>query len=132
MGLKNAEMILNSVSKDIEFAVNEECATYYGGCRSYEPFLNSGKPVFHIEYARTTINGTKVDMIAENSDLKMTNAELQKLYCLETGIENRRWLSQDIAKKFSTVIKALQLNKWVLYCDGTSAGDAGDAVNGGA
>lgn len=58
----------------------------------------------------------------------MTAQELQQLYCLETGIENRRWVSKDVAKRFSTVIKSLNLSKWVLYCDGQSAGNAQEAT----
>jgi hypothetical protein len=104
---------------------------YYGGCRSYERFLNSGKPVFHIEYARTKVNGTAVELTSENPELStMTTAQLQALYCLETGFGNRRWISKELAVKFSTVIKALELNKWVMYCDGTSAGNAKDAAAG--
>jgi hypothetical protein len=129
MGLKNAEAIIPFVASDIQFAVNEECATYYGGCSSYTSFLNSGKPVFHIEYARTKINGTAVEITAENEELsRMSGQELQQLYCLETGIGSRRWVSKDVARRFSTVIKSLNLSKWVLYCDGQSAGNAQEAT----
>jgi hypothetical protein len=128
MGLKNAEIIIDSVQNDIEFAVNEQCATYFGGCRSYQNFLGSGKPVFHIEYARTKLNGASVELTSENLELgNMTTAELHSLFCLQTGFGNRRWISEAVAKRFTTVIKALELNKWVLYCDGTSAGNAKDA-----
>jgi len=132
IGLKNAEMVISSLQNDVDFAVNEQCATYYGGCSSYTRFLNSGKPVFHIEYARTIVNGTIVELRSENSELSvMSTQQLQALYCLETGIGNRRWISKDVASKFSTVIKALELNKWVLYCDGSMAGNAKDAALGG-
>src|ERR1700753_2688887 len=40
MGLKNAEMILPQVNRHVEFAVNEQCATYYGGCSAYSSFLS--------------------------------------------------------------------------------------------
>lgn len=132
MGLKNAEAIIPNVTSHIEFAVNEECATYYGGCQSYEPFLNSGKPVFHIEYARTKVRGEKVELRPENDGNRnlrdMDSTQLKRLYCLERGMdEGKKWIGREVGSKISTVIKGLQLNKWVLYCDGTSAGDAEDA-----
>ena len=130
IGLKNAETLLPTLASSIQFAVNEECATYYGGCSSYTKLLNSGKPVFHIEYARTKVNQTgEVEISAESQALRrMTAQELTALYCLETGIQNRRWVSTDVAKRFSTVIKGLSLSKWVLYCDGQSAGNAKEAT----
>ena len=122
MGLKNAEMILPSVRNDVQFAVNEQCATYYGGCSSYESFIRSGKPVFHIEYALPQQKGSNVTLRADNSSLRSLNTtQLESLYCLESGIGNRRWLSGDIPKKFSTVIKTMDLSKWVMYCDGSWA-----------
>jgi hypothetical protein len=132
IGLKNAEAILANVSAHIEYAVNEECAIFRDGCHSYEDFINSGKPVFHIEYAKTKVRGESVELYPENDSNKevrdMNGKELQKLYCLQRGLDDRKLIHEDTAKKFSTVIKALKLNKWVLYCDGTSAGDATDAA----
>jgi len=125
MGLKNAESILPRVSNMVEFAVNEQCATYYGGCQAYERFINSGKPVFHIEYAEYSIkNGTQVELKAEAGDSVsgMNSEQLKSLYCLQTGIQNRRWISQDIGRKFSTVIKKMDLSHWVMYCDGLVEG----------
>jgi hypothetical protein len=123
VGLKNAESILPSVQSDIEFAVNEQCATDYGGCKSYEPMIRRGKPVFHIEYALPQQNGTNVTLRAENGKLGGFNTtQLQSLYCLQTAIGNRRWLSWDIVSKFSTVIKTMDLSKWVMYCDGSFVG----------
>jgi hypothetical protein len=123
MGLKNAEAVLYSVDDDVDFAVNEQCATYTGGCSSYEPFLRSNKPVFHIEYAVPETSGANVILKADsnNWDVKQLNTtQLQALYCLESGIEHKRWLSRDIPQKFSTVIKTMDLSKWTRYCDGTT------------
>jgi hypothetical protein len=49
IGLKNSQAILSSLAPVIQFAVNEECALF-GTCALYTDFLNSGKPVFQIEY----------------------------------------------------------------------------------
>jgi len=123
MGLKNAESILPSVSRMVEFAVNEQCATYYGGCKSYEPFIRQGKPVFHIEYAIPAQNGTELVLKDEGGQFATYNTtELEKLYCLETGVGNRRWLSRDVAGRFSTVIKTMDLSSFVVYCDGSVVG----------
>jgi len=124
IGLKNAEALLPSVQNDIEFAVNEECATY-GGCRTYESFINKGKAVFHIEYATATLNGTDLELKSENPQYHtMTTADLEAFYCLEKGPQgNRRWMSQDMIKKFSSVIKDMDLSSWVLYCDRTWTGE---------
>ena len=123
MGLKNAEAILRDVATHVEFAVNEQCATYYGGCNSYEALLRSGKPVFHIEYAIPQNSGGNFTLVADSHDLRALNTtQLQNLYCLETGIGNRRWLSKDMPKRFSTVIKTMDLTKWTMYCDGSLVG----------
>jgi hypothetical protein len=50
IGLKNSMGILPQVQDVIQFAVNEQCASY-GECGQYNSFLASGKPVFHIEYS---------------------------------------------------------------------------------
>jgi hypothetical protein len=113
MGLKNALGILGQVGSSMEFAVNEECATY-NGCRAYEPFLRSGKPVYHIEYVTFNIrNGTQVDIRAEDKPrlASLTSDQLKAAYCLETG-----QVSNGMAEYFSTVIKTLDLSDWVLYC----------------
>jgi hypothetical protein len=119
MGLKNAEAILQSVSNVVEFAVNEQCATYYGGCSAYSSFLRSGKPVFHIEYGTPVkINGTENAIRAESDSLiNMATDKLIRLYCLEESLGNGRGLSPSIGKQFSTVIKEMDLNAWVVYCD---------------
>jgi hypothetical protein len=78
------------------------------------------------------VRGGRVELLPENNSNReirnMDSKELQKLYCLQRGLEDKGLLHADVVGKFSTVIKALKLNKWVLYCDGTSAGDATDAT----
>lgn len=90
MGLKNAEQIVDRVSGDIEFAVNEQCVEL-GDCALYLPFLNLGKPVFHIEYPKDFASDASKD-------------------CLK-GDAN--------ADKYSTVLKNMALDAYVYYCDGS-------------
>jgi hypothetical protein len=83
IGLKNALDILDDVSDDIQFAVNEECIAN-DECDVYSDFVASGKPVYHIEYGR--------------------------------GSQSRQYCSNS---RLNTVIKNLDLDGWVYYCDGS-------------
>jgi hypothetical protein len=90
-GLKNAAAIIPAVLPLVAFSVNEQCAQY-AECASFHPFIEAGKPVFHIEYP---------DGAPKVSDTK--KSEL---------------CSADGAGGFSTVIKKMNLDGWVEYCDG--------------
>lgn len=95
----------------------------YGGCSQYTSFIKQGRPVFHIEYVKYKVNGTSIQLTAENSALGgLATAELQAIYCLETGVGNRRMISKEVGKKFSTVINTMSLNKVVTHCDGMTVG----------
>jgi Glycoside-hydrolase family GH114 len=91
-GLKNAEEILPSVNSVIQFAVNEQCSSD-GSCTSYDGF---GKPVYHLEYS---------------NDHSVSDSQKDTL-CLAGA---------STASELTTVIKTLNLDGWVLYCDGQSA-----------
>jgi hypothetical protein len=110
-GLKNAQAILPSVQSFVQFAVNEECKTVTKDCNVYDDFVNGGKPVYHVEYAEHTSN-TQISSTYEGFQ-NMSSDEVKAAYCLESNPME--------AQKFSTIIKALSLDGWVLYCDGTSA-----------
>jgi hypothetical protein len=49
IGLKNAAEIVSSVLSNVEWQVNEPCLQY-DECDVFQPFIDAGKPVFHIEY----------------------------------------------------------------------------------
>ncbi|KAL9947824.1 hypothetical protein D7B24_008435 [Verticillium nonalfalfae] len=93
MGLKNGGSILKNVLPVIDFSVNEECAAY-GECDLYKAVTDAGKPVFHIEYPDMTKNGVQ-------------DKDARRRACKAKG-----------AGRFSTVMKGLDLNGWVQYCDG--------------
>ena len=109
-GLKNAETILSSVQDDIQFAVNEECKTVTKDCNVYDSFVQS-KPVFHVEYAEHRSN-TDISSTYDGYQ-NMSSDEVKAAYCLKSDPME--------SKNFSTIIKALALDGWVLYCDGTAA-----------
>jgi hypothetical protein len=123
MGLKNAEELLDQVQPYIHFAVNEECASMANsdGCEPYSPLIRAGKPVFHIEYARwTPAAGTGNVTIRSDKAAYMlySSSALEQLYCLQTTLRGMKRVPGDVAPLFSTVIKVLGLDGWVLYCDG--------------
>ncbi|KAK3202029.1 hypothetical protein GRF29_164g1474577 [Pseudopithomyces chartarum] len=49
LGLKNAGDIIPSVLPLVHFSVNEQCVDE-SECETFAPFIEDGKPVFHIEY----------------------------------------------------------------------------------
>ena len=92
IGLKNAGDIIESVLDDVDFSVNEQC-NEYDECDVFSQFIEAGKPVFHIEYP----DGAGDDVSTADADS----------IC-----------SADGSSDFSTVIKTMDLDGWVQYCDG--------------
>ena len=100
IGLKNAGGIVGDLVDTVQFSVNEQCAQYKE-CDTFAPFIDAGKPVFHIEYP----NGDK------ESPKVLSQADASK-YCVKDGA------GTDITQ-FSTVLKIINLNTWTETCDGT-------------
>lgn len=98
-GLKNAGKIVQNLTSLVQFSVNEQCVQY-GECDDFAPFIEAGKPVFHIEYPSGSPN-----------DIQTNTA--QDL-CSSTGDASG-------SNKFSTVLKNMDLDGWVRYCDGSTA-----------
>ncbi|ORY00250.1 glycoside hydrolase superfamily [Clohesyomyces aquaticus] len=92
IGLKNSIDILGTLSSIMDFAVNEECAKN-AECSRYNAFLNSNKPVFHIEYP------SKMNPVPNND---------KNNYCSGAGTSG-----------MSTVLKNISLDGLVIYCDGS-------------
>ncbi|KAF2205296.1 hypothetical protein GQ43DRAFT_407646 [Delitschia confertaspora ATCC 74209] len=102
LGLKNAASIIPTVLPIIHFSVNEQCVDEHE-CDLFQQFVEAGKPVFHIEYPKdveSKMNGGK----GKGED---GGAVLEK-YCGE----------RNGVKGFSTVLKRMDLDGWVGYCDG--------------
>lgn len=115
-GLKNAQGFLPDVAKDIHFAVNEQCAAFSGDCAAYEALISLSKPVFHIEYVYYQASGRQLSIThdpgnANDSDpfQGLTGDALRNALCLA---DNSRFHDS-----FSTVIKTMDLDGFVLYCD---------------
>lgn len=95
IGLKNAGDIIPKVIDFIDFSVNEQCAEF-SECDKFSPFIKAGKPVFHIEYPS---GAPKID------------AARAAALCSSSGIGAG-------SAGFSTVLKKLELDGFVQYCDG--------------
>ena len=87
IGLKNGDDIVSRVIDVVDFEVNEQCQQY-NECQKYRPFVAKGKPVFEIEYVTGTPSAAKIKSVCQNTT----------------------------AKGFSTVIKHMSLDKWVVDC----------------
>lgn len=99
IGLKNAGEVLSNLTSVVHFSVNEQCVQY-SECGSFAPMIEVGKPVFHIEYPKDAPSGVS-EKIATN-------------ICGDTGdASGSQW--------FSTVIKGMDLDGWVEFCDQTTA-----------
>ncbi|KAF1955382.1 hypothetical protein CC80DRAFT_93229 [Byssothecium circinans] len=92
LGLKNAGDIIATVLPIVHFSVNEECVKE-NECATFHQFIDAGKPVFHIEYP-------------QDAGKKLRDSEVGK-YCGGKGMQG-----------FSTVMKKMELDGWVEYCDG--------------
>lgn len=112
LGLKNAGDIIPTVLPIVHFSVNEQCVQY-GECETFAPFIEAGKPVFHIEYpsGAGAEQGLKEDVLGGS--------------CKRDG-------KGQGADKFSTVLKRMELDGWVEYCDGkVEVTDIDEATGGG-
>lgn len=88
IGLKNAGYLVPFVLDFMEWEVNEQCLQFRE-CGKFQPFIETGKPVFHIEYA---------DVVPGVS------STLNSL------------CGEEEARGFSTVLKHSQLDNWALNC----------------
>jgi len=52
IGLKNAGDLVATILPIMQWEVNEQCVVY-DECDLFRPFVDAGKPVFHIEYPKT-------------------------------------------------------------------------------
>jgi hypothetical protein len=102
IGLKNAGAIIPSVLPAMQFSVNEQCVQY-SDCPTFSSFVNASKPVFHIEYP----SEVKPEYVAN--------------FCKDSGPAQG-------AHGFSTVVKNMNLDGWVQYCNGDIATTALSSV----
>lgn len=95
IGLKNAGDIIDDVISFVDFSVNEQCVKYKE-CKTFSKFIKAGKPVFNIEYP--------------DDAPKITKEEADNI-CSRKG-------DSEGAEDFTTVMKTMDLDGFVRYCDG--------------
>lgn len=88
IGLKNAPELINATLNNVDWEINESCATY-NECDLFQPFIQAGKPVMHLEY---TASGS-------------ANATLLGKSCNAEGTHG-----------FSTLVKRSKLDGWAMSC----------------
>ncbi len=94
-GLKNAQNIIPKVLSITHFSVNEQCAQY-NECDKFDLFIGDKKPVFHIEYPKGSGKALPDSTISGNCNAANST-------------------------DFSTVLKNMDLDGWVEYCNTTIA-----------
>lgn len=94
IGLKNAGSIVPIVVDRMEWSVQEQCIQY-NDCDSYRPFIDHGKPVFHVEYPKG----------ADTNNNGSITTDQKTSICTDRG-----------AKRFSTIIKNMNLDLWIETC----------------
>jgi hypothetical protein len=90
----------------------QQCAQYDGDCDAYTQLTNAGKPVFHIEYVKHHSVSNGVPIVSDDGSSSESN-QLKEKYCLKS--------KSQFSGTFSTTIKVLALDGWVLYCDDSYA-----------
>ncbi|KAK5956791.1 hypothetical protein OHC33_002279 [Knufia fluminis] len=95
IGLKNSLEIVDSLTGDVDFAVNEQCHEF-SECDVYGDFVETGKAVFHVEYPK----GEDVD------DEMPTDPDVKGDICGDAA-----------SRTFSTIMKNMDLDQWIEFCD---------------
>jgi hypothetical protein len=89
IGLKNAASIVNQTIDMMQWEVNEQCVAK-NECQLFQPFIQAGKPVFHIEYPDSAPS---------------ISSTVKKEFCGGDGTAG-----------FSTLLKDMGLDNWVETC----------------
>jgi hypothetical protein len=67
IGLKNDLLQVSTLVSDFDFSINEQCY-FYNECSYLDPFIDAGKPVFHLEYdAKYQVAGADQDALCNDS-----------------------------------------------------------------
>ncbi|KAK4998434.1 hypothetical protein LTR66_002334 [Elasticomyces elasticus] len=104
IGLKNSLDIIPEVVNMTHFAVNEQCVQY-NECKTYTPYLDADKPIFHIEYPSNSPQLSAGDV--SNS--------------CNTRVDPVSYGAGGGTGTLSTLLKKMNLDGWVQYCDGKSS-----------
>jgi hypothetical protein len=140
-GLKNAQEILGNVLDTVQFAINEQCVTAEDtACSEYQPLLDAGKPVFHIEYIDDNSGNDGGDNSGDNGDdgnsgdnnddgndgdnnddddKKKQNKQKKAGKPAGAADLSKLCVEGGLGSQLSTVVKQMSLDGWTEYCDGS-------------
>jgi hypothetical protein len=134
VGIKNCVDILGAIFDDVDFAISEQCVQYTNQCNAYSNFTTAprpgaeGKAVFEVEYVNYTYLGSWSDdgVALEPKKIKTSNVDYPGLHDeeLRRALCNLNQPNATLANpylKINTVIKTLDLDGFVMYCDGSVA-----------
>lgn len=97
-GLKNGGDIVGSVIHQMQWCVQEQCVEF-DEVESFLPFIQLGKPVFHVEYPK----GDDPDNAKQNNTKDVSPKQRDKAFKAKE-------------KGFSTIIKNVKLDQWIQTC----------------
>ncbi|KAF2713497.1 glycoside hydrolase family 114 protein [Pleomassaria siparia CBS 279.74] len=130
VGIKNCVEILGDIFPDVDFAISEECVQYKN-CTAYANFTTApspttiGKPVFEVEYVDYTYSGRWSDQgVALSPELfKTSNKNFpglndEKLRRKLCNLDEPGASLETPYLKINTIIKTLDLNGFIMFCDG--------------
>lgn len=133
VGIKNCIEILGAIFDDVDFAISEECVQWLN-CTVYSNFTTAprpgteGKPVFEVEYVNYTYSGGWSDegdaldpskFRTNNVNFPgLTNEKLRRKLC---NLDEPGASLENPYLKINTIIKTLDLDGFVMFCDGTAA-----------
>lgn len=143
VGIKNCIEILGDIFDDVDFAISEECVQYLN-CTAYANFTTApragkeGKPVFEVEYVNYTYSGEwSDDGVALSPSLfrtrnvnfqGLTNEKLRRKLC---NLDEPGVTLDSPYLKINTIIKTLELDGFVMFCDGSAEKTKTKDVTGG-
>lgn len=132
VGIKNCIEILGDIFDDVDFAISEECVQYQN-CTAYSNFTTAprpnteAKPVFEVEYVNYTYTGEwSDDGVALDPSLfrtrnvnfpGLTNESLRRKLC---NLDQPGVTLESPYLKINTIIKTLELNGFIMFCDGSA------------
>jgi len=130
VGIKNCIEILGDIFPDVDFAISEECVQYKN-CTAYANFTTAphkdaiAKPVFEVEYINYTYSGrwSEEGVALSPNNFRYTNPAfpglkdeaLRKVLC---NLNEPGASLQNPYLKLNTIIKTLELDGFVMFCDG--------------
>jgi hypothetical protein len=130
VGIKNCIEILGDIFDDVDFAISEECVQYLN-CTAYANFTTApragaeAKPVFEVEYVNYTYTGAWSDdgVALSPSSFRtknvnfpgLTNEKLRRKLC---NLDEPGVTLDNPYLKINTIIKTLELDGFIMFCDG--------------